>query len=568
MSKKIEFAVLDVETLGLTARPETFVFGCIYSQNFKKVFYNLEEMKKFIFSSANPFKNIFAHNAEFDYTCMFGNIIKNLDNKALFVGSMFVKAKCEGINFYNSLPILKSSVEALGKTSGKHKGVLDDKFKNAKLGDKIKVTKEDVEYCFTDCEIVYDYLVKMFEMTGKLKPTVASCAMQIFLDKYLQRKFTNNKYNEVFRNSYYGGRVECFRFGKINPIYKYDINSLYPYVCTKMQFPDFNKLRKAKKGMTLQKFLFTLENYEGCAEVEIEHTHNFVGTLPLRTKTEIIFPIGKFSGYWNFNELRFAVNSGYVKIKKVLNVYYAPAMYFSELAEYMKDYFKLKSTTEGAEQLLNKFLLNALTGKFGQKEHGEKIYFENIQDYYNSSLAYDKRKKILHHFSEERTDLFVEVFKSDKAKDHKSRWNIPGISSYITSEARITMLKFYLEYQDYLCYTDTDSLVLTKPIDPKYIDNFKLGMFKKEKDERINIVGNKRYHSYVGKSKTSYIKGVSKKYRIDYKGRFVFKKMIRTKEAINRQIDAGYFVEVKKELTNDYTKRLVTSKGKTEIIRL
>lgn len=557
------FAVLDVETLGLSARPESFVFGCIYSENFKKVFHDRKEMVNFLLSRENPFKNIFAHNAEFDYTCLFDNILQNLDNSALFVGSTFVKAKSCGVNFYNSLPILKASVEQLGKASGKHKLVLDDKFKTAKKGDKIEVNEKDIEYCYMDCEIVYDYLMQMFEKTGKIKPTVASCAMEIFLKNYLQRKFIPNRFNDIFRNSYYGGRVECFRFGNINPCYKYDVNSLYPFVCCNMFFPDFNKLRKQKK-MSIQQFLFELKNKEGCAEIEVEHKKNFVGVLPLRTKTEIIYPVGTFTAYWNFNEFRNAYETGLIKIKRVLNVFSAPRMEFKELGEYMKTYFKAKNETEGAEKLLNKFLLNALTGKFAQKEHGEKHYFRSIEEYMNTELAYTKFKKQIHHFSEEREDIFVEVFKDGIMKKTKSRWNIPGISSYITSQARIHMLNFYLMYQDNLCYTDTDSLVLTCPLDSKYIDNEKLGFFKKESDERINIVGNKRYHSFIKRKKFSYIKGVSKKYRVDYKGRYVFKKMIRTKEAINRNLNTGEFIEVKKQLTDSYTKRKILKNGKTE----
>lgn len=564
---KKNYCVIDLETAGLSARPESFVFGCLYGENeqgelIKKVFHDRETMIRYIFKQTH-FKYIFAHNSEYDFTCLFDNIILNLDHSALFVGSMFIKAKKDGITFMNSLAILKTSVSELGKHSGDYKMQLDDKFKNAKTPDQIKVNDFDIEYCFKDCQIVYDYLVKIFEFTEKLKPTIASCSMEIFVKKFLQRKFFHNKLNEVFRNSYYGGRVECFRFGKINPCFKYDVNSLYPYVCTDMYFPDFNKMKRGNKGTDYFK-KFVLKNYEGCAKVKVIHTKNFVGVLPFRKETEIIYPFGTWVAYYNFNELRKAVETGFVQIVKVYEYYYAPKIFFSELSDYMKFFFQKKDTTEGAEKMINKFLLNSLTGKFAQKEHGRKIYFENIHDaqqYLNTFRT--KQKFKIHHFNEHRDDLFLEMFKKDRNKN-VSRWNIPTISSYITSQSRIFMLDFYLKYQDSLCYTDTDSLVLSKPMNE--VSGNGLGQFKKEKDEQIDIIGNKHYHTKIGRKKFKMIKGVHKKHT-KHKGKFVFTRMIRTKESINRNLHAGMFIKVEKEMSNDYTKRSVI-KNKTLTLKI
>lgn len=547
------FAVIDIETRGLSARPEDFILGCFYTDKLKRYFLKREEMVKFIFSDDNPCKNIFAHNSEYDYTCLFGNIITELDNSALFVGSLFIKAKKDGITFYNSMAILKTTVEQLGKHYGKEKGVLADKFKTAKPGEKITVNKEDIEYCYRDCEIIYDYLIKTFEFTKKIKPTIASCAMEIFVKNYLVRKFTRNELNEKFRHSYYGGRVECFRFGKINPCYKYDIVSLYPKVCTDMYFPDFSKIKRLSKEK-FNNISGIINNYEGCAKVTVHHKENFVCVLPHRKDHEIIYPYGKWTAFYNFNELRKAISTGFVKIIKVHECYYAPKIFFSELSDYMKYYFDKKNTSTGSEKIINKFLLNALTGKFAQKDHGRKYYFLNLQDavqFLNGLKG--KVKHIKHHFSEDRDDLFVEIFKNENRK--KSVWNIPTISSYITSEARVLMLDYYLKNKNYLCYTDTDSLVLSKPLPDKYVGS-NLGEMKKEMDEKIDIIGNKRYDSFIKGKKHSYIKGVSKNHK-KIKGNFFFKKMIRTKEALRRNIEAGHFIEVEKHLSNDYTKRIV-----------
>lgn len=563
---KRNYCVVDIETKGLSARPESFALACVYGWNnegrlIKEHFLTVESVKKYIFSQKD-FKYFFAHNAEYDFTGIFDNIILHLDNAALFVGSMFIKAKCDGIIFMNSLAILKTSVQELGKQSGDYKLNLDDKFKNWKKGDgEIKINRDDLEYCFKDCQIVYDYLEKVFEYTEKLKPTIASCAMEIFQKKYLQRNLFS-KYGENFRHSYYGGRVECFKFGKINPCYKYDVNSLYPFVCTDMYFPDFGRM---KKGKSISKFKNILSLQEGCALVKVRHKQNFVGVLPYRKDNEIIYPFGVWVGWYNFNELRKAVSTGLVDILEVREYIHAPKIYFKELADYMKFFYDKKNNSFGAEKMIFKFLLNALTGKFSQKEHGEKRYFENVHDMkqYLVSLTRLPEKYNVLHFSEDREDLFLEIFRS-KNNQKPSRWNNPAVSSYITSQARIYMLDFYLKYQKNLCYTDTDSLVLSRPMDEKVGND--MGQFKKEHDESIEIIGNKHYYAKVGRKKYKMIKGVHKKHT-KKKGKFCFTKMIRTKEGIRRKIDTGIFVSVEKLLTNDYTKRTVI-KNKTQPLKI
>lgn len=589
-----QFCVIDIETKGLSARPERFVFGCLYGKNGsdKKIFHTHSEMVKYLLSKSNPYKYIFAHNGEFDFTILFDNLIRNFDNSSLFVGSTFIKSKSNNIplnstvrqivknpcpkkQFCNSLTVLKTSVYDLGKNLGIEKMELADKFKDWKEGDgEIEVNHKDIEYCFRDCEIVYHFLTKMYEKVGKIKFTVASCAMEIFTKQFLKFKLQKNENNEIFRESYYGGRVECFRFGKIIPIYKYDVNSLYPFVCTRMVFPHFAKLRKGRNLSLLYFKNYILKNYEGCANVTIEHEENFVGVLPYRKKFEIIFPYGVFTATYNFNELRAALETGLIRIKKVHYYVFAPKFDFKELKEYMLHFYKEKCTQIGAEYVLTKFLLNGLTGKFGQKEYGQKTYYETTEEITRAinDLPEGTKYKELH-FSEDRDDWFLEVFRKEKPK--KIQWNIPTISSYITSEARAYMLKFLVANEKSICYTDTDSLVLTKPLDKKYISDSILGLFKKEHDSEIEIIGNKHYKSVVKGKKVTHIKGVGRNYKFKkiksgiHKGKdgYHFNRMIRTKEGLKQDKDAGVFLEVVKHMANDYTKRKVVN-NKTKTIKL
>src|SRR4051812_44289472 len=95
---KNKFFVLDVETNGLNATPEAFRFGCLVGNNYRKVFYSVDDIKAELTKKEFRHKYIFAHNAEYDFSVVYGNIKKNLDRKAVFNGG-FIYAKKGLVHF-------------------------------------------------------------------------------------------------------------------------------------------------------------------------------------------------------------------------------------------------------------------------------------------------------------------------------------------------------------------------------------------------------------------------------------------------------------------------------------
>ncbi len=84
--------------------------------------------------------------------------------------------------------------------------------------------------------------------------TGASLAKKNFFKNYYDTKFPVFKLSDdndkFIRDSYFGGRVECFQMGEIDKCYYYDFTSLYPYVGRKYLpygEPEIIKLNKAKK---------------------------------------------------------------------------------------------------------------------------------------------------------------------------------------------------------------------------------------------------------------------------------------------------------------------------------
>lgn len=563
---KYKFCVLDTETWGLDAQQKSFALCCVYGDNgnFKKHFTDREKLVEWIFTQ-KEYTHIFAHNSEYDLTTIFGNIYQKLDRSALFVGSLLICAKKDGVTFANSFAILRSSVAELGKNSNNQKLELADKFKSYTKGDKKIINEHDITYCYRDCEIVYDYLFSIFEMTGKIVLTIASAAMTIYKNEFSEKEYKYKKITECFRQSYYGGRVEVFRFGNYKNIKKYDINSLYPFVCVGLNYPNPNFLVHTKK-IIKSKFDYDLKMKEGVAFVIVNVFNNYYGCLPFSREKELIYPIGKIEGWYNFNELRFCLDKKLLEILEVKEYYAAPKMRLFGLETYVKKFFKEKNETVGAEKLINKYLLNALTGKFSQKQHPDRHYFEN------EKMCFDfvKKNKIplknieIKHFNSERSDCFLEVKNSEK---RIATFVAPFISSYITSAARMVMLPFFERHKKSLIYTDTDSLVLlNEKINKKYISN-DFGSFKKEDETEITVYGNKNYLAVSPKKETRYHKGVPRINKcVD--GVYFFKKMIKTKEAIKRNLNAGEFVDIQKRDVKKYTKRIVSRDGTTKPIIL
>src|SRR5690606_37551605 len=134
-------------------------------------------------------------------------------------------AKFNGITFGDSMNIYPASVKKIGELIGL------PKYENSKISTENltpdNIQDQDIIYCIRDCEIVFTALRRIFEMTGSIKLTLPSLSMYDFRTNYLQNKLFYSELIDDFFESYYGGRCEAFRIGKVNASV-FDVNSLYP----------------------------------------------------------------------------------------------------------------------------------------------------------------------------------------------------------------------------------------------------------------------------------------------------------------------------------------------------
>lgn len=562
---KYDFYVFDVETTKLEPMPKNFVFGVIYGFNYCKVLYSIDEFKKEFEHDRFRNKMLYAHNAEFDLTTIFGNIITEIDNQAIFNGK-FISAKYQDITFADSMNIYPAALSKIGELLG------IPKLENTKVSgegltiDNMNLT--DIKYCKRDCKIIYYALLRIFETIGQIKLTLPSLAMFYFRNKYLPEDIFFSELVDEFFDSYYGGRTEAFKIGKIDNAKVFDINSLYPYAMITAKFPDIKRLKKETK-LDVKYLLFLIKNYEGLAKITVRHKETYFGYLPIRMKLnkieKLVFPVGKFNTIINFNELRFALKQEVIEILSVDYAIYSAPMknpFISYIAEL---YEKRKAAQNELDKNIYKLLMNSLYGRFGMRMKHLTTYFDELPiDIIRELQDIDKYYE-LHTFNEQRTDCYLIT---ENEKYLNSWFSIPCFSSYITSEARIILLKNLIANEkNNIVYCDTDSIFLTGNFFGNVSDE--LGCFKIEPKTITEINGLKNY-TYVDETgkETVVIKGISRNSVKESEGKYRIKKYYKTKESLRQNKEAGQQHFIIKELKHIYDKRTIILNGETKPIIL
>jgi hypothetical protein len=567
--KKIKYGyyVFDTETTKLEPMPKNFVFGVVYGYAYRKVIYSVEDFKTEFEHERYKSKYVFAHNAEFDLLTIFGNIIKNIDNSAVFNGK-FIMAKYKNITFADSMNIYPTSVAKIGEMLGLKK-LSNEKVRTEGLT-KENMTKEDIDYCIRDCKIVFNSLQEIFESVGEIKLTLASLSMFQFRSKYLPENIMFSEMVDEFYDSYYGGRTEAFHIGQVKAKV-YDINSMYSFAMINTVFPDIKHLKKVY-NIDTKYLMFLMDSYEGMAKVTVRHENTYFGYLPCKMKVnnaeKLVFPVGTFTTCVNFNELDFAIRQGVVEVLKVeYAVYGNPTE--TPFKTFINDNYKEKINAKSKlKATIHKNIMNSLYGRFAMKMKLQTTYYEDLPFEVVKELQDNEKFYELQLFNKERNDCYL-ITENEQMK--ASFFSIPTYSSYITSSARGYLLKALLANENnFPVYCDTDSIFLSGNFNGSISDC--VGDFKLEEKKITEVRGLKNYSYENSEGEVvNVIKGISKG-SIKKEGTevptFQTKKYIKTKQAINQNKEAGQSYVMVKELKHDYDKRIVNPDGTTKPIQL
>jgi len=216
---------------------------------------------------------LIAHNFVYDFTMVKGwtAAIKNkykltrlYEKNHVFIARY--KKSDRSILCLDNMNFFICSLEQLGKEVGLPKLNID--FDNC--------TNEQLSiYCKRDTEILlktWQKYIKWFTDNdlGNFGVTISAQSFNSFRHKFMKHNIYihNRKYvSTLERESYYGGRTECFKIGHFtkSKFYYLDINSMYPAVMIDNFYPI--KYFNYKLNMSNTELKFSLEKYCGIARV-------------------------------------------------------------------------------------------------------------------------------------------------------------------------------------------------------------------------------------------------------------------------------------------------------------
>lgn len=532
-----------------SARPQHLIFGVVYGANgFKRVIHSADEFKKEFKKKRYKSKIVYAHNAEYDLSAVYGNIYE-LDPGAIFNGK-FISCSNGNCRFADSYNLLPTSVKKLGELLG-----LSKKELGQNLISSLKNLPQDIDYCKRDCEIVYKSLEKFF--TG-LEPcfTVGSLSLKTFRLKFLTKTIKVSEHSDKFFDALYGGRTEAFYIGKCKANV-YDINSAYPRAMLN-DLPNPTKLRvvyNPDSEMVRQ----VLRDYEGMISCKVHVNENEkLPVLPYKMDERLIFPTGIFTGSWTFPEFRYAMRVNKIKILEVSEIVFAPAIK-SPFIPFIKFYWNERTKTLDAFlKYLFKLIMNNLYGKLIQRAREEYRYFK--EENRKEIREFMRKMKIRQcEIIEVNQGIFLR-YKTNRIFSH----TIACFGAYITAYVRVMLHKMMYKHLDKLKYCDTDSVFIQRKLN---LNSTELGGWKLENKLITRVRALKDYVYIEDEKEKQMLKGVKKDaIQLDPEANvFRFNRMIKTRESFRRvdNLPPGTFIDQIKVITGDYLKRIVNKDGTT-----
>ncbi|KAJ3780136.1 B type DNA polymerase [Lentinula aff. detonsa] len=356
-------------------------------------------------------------------------LFKRNNFDSIFLLKILSKISLRIVPIINDNDLIDLTVKFSDKYNIKFKDsylLLPSSLRKLAINFNVEEKEETIKYCNND---VIEFNLKIFSETriNAIKyPTLSSLAFAIYRSNFMKDEYEIKK---IY--GYYGGAVDVYiHKSDINQlVYRYDVNSLYPYVMKNFYMPTGNP-------QYFEGDIYLIKNKPfGFFEVEVE-SPKYLEHPILLFKT--IAPLGKWKGVYFSEEIENAKKYGY-KFKVLREIF----------MEYVDKFYDLKCNANKNDPIyiIAKLLLNSLYGKFGMSPYKDK---HDIID-----------NKNLYKFVEK----YIEC---DEDFSNNPNVNI-AIAAAITGYARIFMSKFKNSNNFSLFYSDTDCIDIDKPLNKELI---------------------------------------------------------------------------------------------------
>lgn len=542
--------------------------GSLYIVN-EKLFYDPVEFNDWLLEQGRDKEtiNVVAHNIAFDVrvTGTLSYLSAKRYTRTLFIeeGINFIVKYRKGSRSYrftNNQQLFNMSLSKLGQSLN---------YEKSHMPEVSAPESEWIEYCKRDVMVMLTAWNAWFAFVrendlGNFQITAASQAMSSFRHRFMPTEvFIHNSKPAIAleRESYHGGRVECFFIGEHTgaPIYNVDVNSMYPYVMKTVKVP--TKLLRHYKNISLEVFRGLHKNYGYIVEADVVIKE---AKLPCTNGGFLHFPVGAFRGVFTKAEFEELMTLGEVKAVHRCNIYREELLFADYVDFFYKARHKWKKEGNSAFAFLAKLMLNGLYGKFGQKQLVYKQIGSTNEIPDGVYTVKDAGGKV-------PTKLRVIDGIVEQSVGYEEGYNaFPAISSVITSAARNYLLTFVRRAGwDHVLYTDTDSLFVDG-------DGFKrlsgdmsmedIGKLKLEGvSDTFNVVAPKWYE--FGDKKV--LKGIRANAVAVGERTFEQDKFLSFRGSLRKHDLNGVIIErVRKTLNPKYRKGIVTASGRVKPLEL
>lgn len=407
------------------------------------------------------------------------------------------------IQFRDSLRLLPGGLEKLAKEFGVEHQKLTETVKHdditlANWGSFPQLPKYLTHDVFGLLEIIEKFGKGVFNDLGidiTKCYTGASLSKKNFFKNYYKNEFKiftlDSKTDKFVRDSYFGGRVECFKLGDIGKNYYYDFTSLYPDV-GREYLPYGMPELIAMEGSKLPKDFF---GWVRC-KVRTKDRKAIPKHATLKD-SRLVFPI--FENWTEMNIFSKELDFDIYEYQFIEGVQFKKAKFKKR---FFNDGFlkKAKAKSEGnfAMAQAYKIIINSGYGFWGlrTKDRDGVIIYEPGDDSYKKYLMTDKLTSI----KEENGYVFCRVIKDLAIKD----FNVAvaaAISSYARSKLH-SLMTAIKKVGGQVFYSDTDSVICNINLEdyPEIRNKFQwdgdgteLGSLKNEADEKVEKLLKKLY---------------------------------------------------------------------------
>lgn len=420
------------------------------------------------------------------------------------------------------------------------------------------------DYCMGDVEVLLSAVTQLISWVkdnnlGKFRFTAPSLAMAAFRHRWNKPAVVchnNTKLRKFERQSYYGGRLECFYIGRIEgDIYELDVTSLYPSVMAENSYPS-----------QLASFYHPLchARYEPCelgidtvAEVFLHTNHSF----PKRdARFGTYYPTGDYWTCLAGPELMRAHSLGVIKQVRAWSKYVLTPIF----AGFVDWFWKYRAEQAKLGNTLNanlaKLIMNGLYGKFGQLTNAwterPDIIASGKYGIYTDDEHADKNGCVFRQIGQH-------VLQHTGKQEHP--FAFPAIAAYVTSYAREWMetLRKAAGY-DNVYYLVTDALFVNelgyqRLLQGGFIRDNELGFLRVK--HRASVAEFRTLHHYaIGAHK---VEGSKKKSaRANSDGSFTEIQFESLDKILNRKPDGSVHVKpVTKVFSREYKRGTISGDG-------